>query len=55
MNVAIIGASNKEHRYSYMAFKLLKEKGHNVFPVHQRIKQIEGQTVVASIDELVKK
>ena len=38
-----------------MAFKLLKEKGHNVFPVHQRIKQIEGQTVVASIDDISEK
>ncbi|MBU0469126.1 MAG: CoA-binding protein [Candidatus Omnitrophica bacterium] len=52
MNVAIIGASNKEHRYSYMAFKLLKEKGHNVFPVHQRVKQIEGHPVFASIEDI---
>lgn len=50
MNVAIIGASNKEHRYSYMAYKLLNEKGHKVYPVHQRIKEIEGQAVFPSIE-----
>ena len=52
MNVAIIGASNKEHRYSYKAFKLLKEKGYNVFPVHRKIKEIEGQSVFASIEDI---
>ena len=42
MNVAVIGASDKPERYSYQAVKLLQEKGHTVFPVHQRIRSIEG-------------
>lgn len=49
MKVAVIGASNKTDRYSYQAVMLLKEKGHEVYPVHQRIKEIEGIPVYPSI------
>jgi hypothetical protein len=52
MNVALIGASDKKHRYSYKAFQLLKEKGHSVFPVHQRVKSIEGEAVYASVKDI---
>ena len=52
MNVAVIGASNKEHRYSYKAVKLLLEKGHAVFPVHQRVKEVEGMKVYPSIVDI---
>ncbi len=52
MNVAIIGASDKPERYSYMAFKQLTEKGHTVFLVHQRLKEIEGVKVYPSISDI---
>ncbi len=52
MNVAVIGASDKPDRYSYKAVKLLQEKGHHVFPVHQRIKIIDGVSVFASIKDI---
>ena len=52
MNVAVIGASDKPDRYSYQAVMLLKEKRHTVFPVHQRIKDIEGIPVYASIQDI---
>ncbi len=52
MKVAVIGASNKSHRYSYQAVMLLKEKGHEVFPVHQRIKDVEGIKVYGSIEDI---
>jgi len=52
MNVAVIGASNKPERYSYKAVMLLKEKGHNVFPIHRRVKEIEGMSVYPSIGEI---
>ena len=52
MNVAVIGASNKPDRYSYQAVMLLKEKGHAVFPVHQRIQDIEGIKVSPSIKDV---
>ncbi|MDP2653974.1 MAG: CoA-binding protein [Candidatus Omnitrophota bacterium] len=53
MNVAVIGASDKTDRYSYKAVKLAQEKGHRVYPVHQRIKQIEGLSVYLSIRDIV--
>ena len=52
MNVAVIGASDNPERYSYKAVMLLKEKGHAVFPVHQRIKEIEGIKVYPSIKDV---
>jgi len=52
MNVAVIGASNKPDRYSYQAVMLLKEKGHKVYPVHQRIRDIEGMLVYPSIKDI---
>lgn len=50
MNVAVIGASDKKDRYSYQAVMLLKEKGHQVFAVHPRLKEIEGLSVYSSLD-----
>jgi len=52
MKVAVIGASNKPHRYSYQAVMLLKEKGYEVYPVHQKIKDIEGIQVYSSITNI---
>ena len=52
MKVAVVGASNKPERYSYQAVMLLKEKGHEVYPVHQRIKDIEGMSVYPSIKDI---
>jgi len=52
MNVAVIGASDKPDRFSYQALMLLKQKGHKVFPVHQRIKSVEGVPVYSSIKEI---
>jgi uncharacterized protein len=52
MNVAVIGASDKPERFSYQALALLRQKGHKVFPVHQRLKTIEGMTVYPSIKDI---
>jgi predicted CoA-binding protein len=52
MNVAVIGASDKPERFSYQAVSLLKEKGHQVFPVHQRLKTIDGLGVYTSIKDI---
>src|SRR5665213_1106504 len=52
MNVAVIGASDKPERFSYQALMLLKQKGHKVFPVHQRLKTIEGMVVYPSIKDI---
>jgi len=50
MKVAVIGASNKPDRYSYQAVMLLREKGHEVYPVHPRIREIEGIQVFSSMN-----
>ena len=52
MNVAVIGASDNPERYSYQAVKLLQEHGHKVFPVHPKLKEIEGVKVYASVKEI---
>ena len=52
MNVAVLGASNKPHRYSYKAVKLLAEKGHTPFPVHPVVKNIEGIGVFKKLSEI---
>ena len=52
MNVAVIGASDNPERYSYKAVKLLTQKGHQVFPVHRRIKSIDGEPVYEYIGDI---
>ena len=50
--VVVLGASNKESRYSYMAQKMLTENGYTVIPVHPKIKEIQGVKVVPSLLEI---
>lgn len=52
MNVAVIGASDHPDRYSYMAVMLLREKGHTVFPVHPKLKEVEGIKVYSSLKDI---
>ncbi|NLB62933.1 MAG: CoA-binding protein [Fibrobacter sp.] len=52
MRVEILGASNKPERYSYQALQRLRENGHDVFPVHPAIENIEGITTFSSLEEL---
>jgi len=49
--VIIVGASNKEDRYSYKAFKMLKEYGHNPIPISPRLSEIEGIKTYSSLSE----
>jgi uncharacterized protein len=52
MTTLIIGASNKAHRFSYKAFRLLKQYGHEVVPMHPILKDIEGHAVVNTLSEI---
>ncbi len=52
MNVAVMGATDKTDRYAYMAFKLLKDHGHKVFPVHSKIRSIDGAAVFSSLSDI---
>lgn len=51
-NVAILGASSKEHRYSFKAQKKLMEQGHNVFPVSPNRTTVLGVEGFNSISEI---
>lgn len=50
--VVVLGASNKEERYSYKAFRLLLENGHTVIPVHPKLEQIDGIEVVHDLSDI---
>ncbi len=50
--VVVLGASNKPHRYSYKAIKLLKEYGHNIIPVHPKLTNIDGLPVIANLSDI---
>lgn len=52
--VVIIGASNKPDRYSYKAFKMLKEYGHTPIPVHPTLSTLEECSVIASLGSIEK-
>lgn len=50
--VAILGASNNPERYAHMAFKLLQEYGHEVYPVNPHLQSLEEVPVSGSLAEL---
>ena len=52
MNVAVIGASEDPEKYSHKAMMLLKEKGHQVFPVNPFLTEIQGIKVYASLQDI---
>ncbi|MDD2715872.1 MAG: CoA-binding protein [Candidatus Wallbacteria bacterium] len=50
--VAVLGASRKTERYSYMALMLLREKGYPVYPVHPVFAEIEGIPVYSNLSDV---
>ena len=50
--VAVLGASNNPDRYSNMAVRLLIKKGYTVIPVHPRLKEVEGLTVINELSSI---
>ena len=50
--VAVLGASPKSERYSNQAIRLLRDYGHTVLPVNPAQTEIEGLSVIASVDGL---
>ncbi|MBT3806573.1 MAG: CoA-binding protein, partial [Desulfobacula sp.] len=47
-NVAVIGASPKQERYSNKAIRLLAEYHHNPIPIAPKHEEIEGRKVYQS-------
>jgi uncharacterized protein len=50
--VAILGASDKPERYSYLAFKKLLAHGHEPILISPTVKEVEGQKVYQSLSEI---
>lgn len=50
--VVVLGASDKPERYAHQAQQLLISHGHEVIPVHPRLKEIEGVPVVADLAQV---
>lgn len=50
--VVVLGASNKPHRYSYKAIKLLKQYGHNIIPVHPKLSRIDSLSVINNLSAI---
>jgi len=51
-NVAVVGASPNEERYSNKAVQLLKEKGHTPIPVAPKYERICDEPVRASLRDV---
>ncbi len=49
MNIALIGASHKPHRYAYKALHDLRNNNYTVYPVHDVLKKIDEILVYSSI------
>jgi predicted CoA-binding protein len=50
--VVVLGASDKEDRYSNKAQKLLMERGYSVVPVHPSLSTVEGVPVTHSLSDV---
>ncbi len=51
-NVAVLGASPKEERYSFKAVRMLKEHGHSAIPVHPAGHTVDGINGVKTLLEI---
>ncbi len=51
-HVVVLGASARPARYSNQAVRLLLEKGYRVTPVHPKASEIEGLTVVSTLEAI---
>jgi len=54
-NVAVIGASPKQDRYSNKAIRLLSEYNHNPIPVAPKYEEIEGKKNYQSLEKIPEK
>ncbi len=54
MEVAVLGASNRPERYSFMCMTMLAEKGHTFIPVNPKETMVLGHYCYHSLVELKK-
>jgi hypothetical protein len=51
-NVAVLGASPKEDRYSNKAIRSLLNHGHQVYPIHPQCHEIHGQPCYSHLENI---
>jgi len=49
---AVVGAHDDPARYGYKIFRVLKDRGYTVYPIHPRLKEIDGDPVYTRIADL---
>jgi predicted CoA-binding protein len=50
--VAILGASDNPERYSYKAFRMLREHAHTLLPVSVKMQELEGVPVFKKLGDI---
>ena len=51
-NWAVVGLANNPDRPAYGVAKLLKEKGHQIFPVHPKAESVHGEMGFKTLAEI---
>ena len=51
-NWAVVGLANNPDRPAYGVAKLLKEKGHQIFPVHPKAESVHGEMGYKTLAEI---
>lgn len=54
MNIAILGASPKQIRYSNRAQKILQDLGHSVFPINPKYESVLGSIAYEKLSDIKK-
>jgi predicted CoA-binding protein len=49
---AVVGAHNDPARYGYRIYRLLRDAGYTVWPIHPRLKEIDGDAVYTGLRQL---
>ena len=49
---AVVGSFRNESKYAYQILKMLKSKGHEVYPVNPRLKVVEGLTCYSNVKDI---
>ncbi len=49
---AVVGATDKTHKFGYKVFKRLQKLGKPVFPIHPKSEEVDGEKVYKTLAEL---
>jgi len=53
-NWAVVGVKQEENQYAYMIYRILKEKGYNVFAVNPKASEIDGDKCYPLVEDIEK-